>query len=81
MVRSNPGLHTGQEEALKPAMAETLDHLGTVTLQVTVVKQPTDLVERPYAGANDKAVYRSRPLQRRVRPHIASRNEPEHHAS
>ena len=45
MVRSNPRLHARHEESLKPTVAETLDHLGTVTLHVTVVKQPNASVE------------------------------------
>jgi hypothetical protein len=32
-----------------------------------------DLVERPRAGAYDRALYRSRPLQRRVRSHLRPR--------
>jgi hypothetical protein len=31
---------------------------------------PNDLVERPRAGAHDRALYRSRPLQRRVIRHV-----------
>ena len=52
MVRSNSGFHPRQKESLKPTVAETLDHVTTVTLQVTVVKQHNARVQR----ADDEAL-------------------------
>jgi hypothetical protein len=49
MLRTDPGFHTRQKESLKSTVAKTLDHLPTVTLQVTVVKQPNARVQRPPA--------------------------------
>ena len=60
MVRSNSGFHPRQKESLKPTVAETLDHVTTVTLQVTVVKQHNARVPRPPADAMKCALYRSR---------------------
>jgi hypothetical protein len=40
---------------------------GDARATVDIFYNVNDLVERPRAGANDRAVYRSRPLQRRVR--------------
>ena len=61
------GLSQRSHRAMAPTIPQTTISSFLRDARIADSEPPNDLVERPRAGAHDRAVYRSRPLQRRVR--------------